>query len=227
MLRSKGYGTLTADRVFPQLEKALWRATEYFLLQDRAFWRATKYLLSSENCHSWPRLVMRWLDRASWRPSECFRILMEYYVARQSTCSSSIKHMTADRILPQLDRVLCRPTECLMLMNIGEETQITANYHKLLLAQQIRKPISNRGKFPKIRRCTTFCRKWYVSVRRWTTKKGNCTSMFVGEQHSAANRVSTFTDAHYFARKCTSTFIDTHHSTKDGAPTFAHTQQKQ
>ena len=92
MLRPTGYGTLAADRVFPQLEKALWWATKYSLLPDRAFWRATECLLRSENDHSRPRLVMPRLDRVSWRSSECFRSWIEYYVARQSTCSSSIKH---------------------------------------------------------------------------------------------------------------------------------------
>ena len=92
MLRPTGYGTLAADRVFPQLEKALWWATEYSLLPDRAFWRATEYLLSSENDHSWPRLAMPRLDRVSWRPSECFCIWIEYSDARQSTCFPRIEH---------------------------------------------------------------------------------------------------------------------------------------
>ncbi len=43
MLRSTGYGTLTADRVFPQMDRVLWRATEYLLFPHRASWRASEY----------------------------------------------------------------------------------------------------------------------------------------------------------------------------------------
>jgi hypothetical protein len=94
----------------------------------------------------------------------------------------------------------------------------------LLLAQQIRKPISNRGMFPKVHRRTTFCRKWYVSVRRWTTKKGNCTSMFVSEQHSVANSVSTFTDAQHSEVNCASMFVDVHYSAVNCTSTFVDEQ---
>ena len=79
--------------------------------------------------------------------------------------------------------------------------------------------------------------------------------MFVGEQYSAGNGVSTFTDAQHLEVNCASmfvdgqyslgndapmfegeqhsagngasTFIDAHYSTADGAPTFTDTQHSQ
>ncbi len=44
MLRSTGYGTLTGVGVLPQLNRVLWRATEYLLFLHRASWRASEYL---------------------------------------------------------------------------------------------------------------------------------------------------------------------------------------
>ena len=64
MLRSTGYGTLTADKVFPQMDRVLWRATEYLLF----------------------------LHRASWRASEYFRNWIKHFDARQSACS--VRRMT-------------------------------------------------------------------------------------------------------------------------------------
>ena len=225
MLRPTGYGTLAADRVFPQLEKALWWATEYSLLPDRAFWRATECLLSSENDHSWPRLAMPRLYRASWRPSECFRSWIEYYVARQSTCSYRIKHRDCRHSIPAIGLSTLSADR---MPDANENWRENTNYCEL----------------PCIIICSanpkTYFQSWYVPPRFIDVqhsagngtpvfvgeqqKKGNCVSMFVGELHSAANRVSTFTDAQHSEVNCASMFTDRHYSPVNCTSTFVDEQ---
>ena len=72
---------MTADRVFPQIDRVLCRASRCFMLQKQALWRPSEYSIQS-----WKHSVGR-------HDALCRR--SKYSVARQSTQSRRSKHSVA------------------------------------------------------------------------------------------------------------------------------------
>ena len=92
---------VTPDRILPRKEKELSRPTEYPMLQDGVLQRPTEYLIQ-------PRKY------SNGRQNACFH-WMEYSHGRLDASAIGWSTPTADRMLPQSDGVLSRPTRCLMM----------------------------------------------------------------------------------------------------------------